>query len=84
MSEQLSPELDESVLEQFHERGYLVLPGFIPSDSLTPLEREVDLWVDSGLRKRSIAAALEPDVYGAPDMVEIELAAHGELAVHPR
>ncbi|MFC9652389.1 MULTISPECIES: phytanoyl-CoA dioxygenase family protein [unclassified Streptomyces] len=83
MREQLSPELDESMLDQFQERGYLVLPGFIPADSLAFLEREVDLWVDSGLRKRSIAAALEPEAYGAPDMLEIQLAAHGELAVHP-
>ncbi|MFE4059289.1 phytanoyl-CoA dioxygenase family protein [Streptomyces sp. NPDC059096] len=84
MRERISPEpeLDGDLLEQFEERGYLVLPGFLPSASLDRLEREVDLWVDSGLRQKSIDACREPQAYGTPDVLEIQLEAHGELAVH--
>ncbi|GGZ38100.1 hypothetical protein GCM10010387_35190 [Streptomyces inusitatus] len=83
MSEQTVMTHGNDVRERFRERGYLVLPGFLPPDLIARLIPEVDHWVDSGLRRRSIEACLNPDPSGAPPVVEIELPAHGELAAHP-
>ncbi|MFI1887097.1 phytanoyl-CoA dioxygenase family protein [Streptomyces jumonjinensis] len=75
--------LGRQSLEEFRLRGYLVLPGFLPPALVERLGPEVDHWVESGLRQRSIDACLRPDPAGPPPFVELELAAHGELAVHP-
>ncbi|MEV7778636.1 phytanoyl-CoA dioxygenase family protein [Kitasatospora sp. NPDC088351] len=75
--------LDTAQVTRFFELGYLVLPAFLPSDLVARLETEVDRWVDTGLRDRSIAACLDPESAGAPAVLEIELAAHGELVGHP-
>ncbi|MFD4658663.1 phytanoyl-CoA dioxygenase family protein [Kitasatospora sp. NPDC058444] len=67
----------------FSERGYLVLPGWLPHGLVERLAREVDFWVDAGWRQRSIDACLRPADTAAPRVVELDLDAHGELAVHP-
>jgi hypothetical protein len=68
--------------KQFAESGYLVLPGLLPAPLLGSLLPEVDRWVDEGLRDRSIAACLAPDVHGPPPLLELELPAHGRLLTH--
>jgi ectoine hydroxylase-related dioxygenase (phytanoyl-CoA dioxygenase family) len=68
----------------FDEQGYLVLPGFLPEDLVNRLRPEVDKWVDDGLRARSIESAREPERYGLPPVMELELPAHGELITQPR
>ncbi|WP_245599199.1 phytanoyl-CoA dioxygenase family protein [Embleya scabrispora] len=75
--------VDGSRIDGFTECGYLLLPGFLPDDLVSRLEAEVDHWVDSGSRERAIAACVDPSRPGPPPVVEIELAAHGELAAHP-
>ncbi|MFJ4774325.1 phytanoyl-CoA dioxygenase family protein [Streptomyces uncialis] len=85
MSAQTSTDLENDLLEKFRTDGYVVLPGFLPPDLLARLRPEVDHWVDSGLRRRSIDACRPPGPVpgGPPPFVEIELPAHGELAAHP-
>lgn len=73
----------ESQLKGFSENGYLVLPGFLPTELVGRLAPEVDHWVDTGLRQRSIDACLRPREYGPPPFVELQLPAHGELAAYP-
>lgn len=70
-------------IREFGEKGFLVLQGLLPSPFVERLTQEVDHWVDSGLRQRSIDACLRPDRCPAPETVELELAAHGELAAFP-
>lgn len=74
--------LGERELDQFTEQGYLVLPGFIPEDLLVRLKPEVDRWVDEGHRTRSIASCTDPQKYGTPPIMELELEAHGELLAY--
>ncbi|WP_051812810.1 phytanoyl-CoA dioxygenase family protein [Streptomyces sp. NRRL S-340] len=71
----------DAPVEKFTEDGFLVLPGFLPSALVDRLVPEVDRWVDSGRRQESIDACRP----GArpPLTVELDLEAHGELAVHP-
>lgn len=69
-------------LDRFARLGYLILPGFLPTDLVSRLRGEADRWVDTGLRARSIAACLDPDVNGIPPVLELELPAHGELIGH--
>lgn len=73
----------DHMVDGFVDRGYLILPGFLPPGLVCRLEREVDCWVDSGLRERSIAACRDPRSWGPPPLVEIELEAHGEVATYP-
>ncbi|MGW2540097.1 phytanoyl-CoA dioxygenase family protein [Kitasatospora sp. NPDC001574] len=68
---------------EFGEKGFLVLPGLLPDPLVGRLTREADHWVDSGLRQRSIDACLRPEQCPVPETVELELEAHGELAVFP-
>jgi hypothetical protein len=75
--------LDAAQLDQFANLGYLVMPGLLPDDLVARLKPEVDWWVDSGMRARSIAASIDPDTHGIPPTVEVELAAHGELVSYP-
>ncbi|MET8824318.1 phytanoyl-CoA dioxygenase family protein [Streptomyces sp. NPDC004610] len=70
-------------MKEFDEKGFLVLQGLLPALLVERLAREVDHWVDSGLRQRSIDACLRPERCPVPETVELELAAHGELAVFP-
>ncbi|MFJ6659542.1 phytanoyl-CoA dioxygenase family protein [Streptomyces sp. NPDC091377] len=69
-------------LGNFADDGFLVLPGFLPGALVDRLVPEVDDWVETGRRRRSIDACVRT---GAPPprTVELELEAHGELAVHP-
>ncbi|WP_228386252.1 phytanoyl-CoA dioxygenase family protein [Streptomyces katsurahamanus] len=78
-----APRLTPDQLDRFDRLGYLVLPGFLPGDLVARLKPEVDLWVDNGLRARSIASCLDPDAHGVPPVMELELPAHGELVGHP-
>jgi hypothetical protein len=78
-----SSPLDTAHLDRFAELGYLVLPGILPDDLVSRLKPEVDRWVCQGLRERSIASAVEPEKYGPPPVLELELEAHGELVSHP-
>ncbi|MFF2629726.1 phytanoyl-CoA dioxygenase family protein [Kitasatospora griseola] len=73
----------DSQLQRFRERGYLVLPGWLPLDLVERLTHEVNYWVDAGWRQRSIDACARPADGEVPKVVELDLAAHGELAVHP-
>lgn len=77
------PLLAEQVA-RFAEVGFLVLPGFLPEDLASRLRLEVDRWVDDGLRSRSILSATQPETYGTPPVMELELPAHGELITLPR
>ncbi|WKU48836.1 phytanoyl-CoA dioxygenase family protein [Streptomyces sp. VNUA116] len=74
--------LDDTQRARFEESGFLVLPGFLPDDLVTRVKQEVDTWVDTGLRARSIASALAYDTHGVPDVMEFDLPAHGELLAH--
>ncbi|MFD4256798.1 phytanoyl-CoA dioxygenase family protein [Streptomyces sp. NPDC058534] len=77
------PELGAADIKQFDEDGYLVLPGFLPAPLVERTKAEVDHWVDSGLRERSIASAVSPEAHGIPPLMELEMEAHGRLLVHP-
>lgn len=69
-------------IDRFHQSGFLVLPGFVSEDLIARIIPEVDRWVDTGLRAASIAAAVDPLTHGLPRVVELELAAHGELVTY--
>jgi hypothetical protein len=75
--------LDAAQLDQFANLGYLVMPGLLPDELVSRLRPEVDWWVDSGMRARSIAASIDPDTHGIPPTVEVEMEAHGDLVSHP-
>ncbi|MET8699542.1 phytanoyl-CoA dioxygenase family protein [Kitasatospora sp. NPDC004723] len=79
----VSVEAVDLQLQYFPERGFLVLPGWLPPVLVDRLAGEVDFWVDAGWRQRSIDASLRPADTAAPRVVELDLEAHGELAVHP-
>ncbi|MFF2042116.1 phytanoyl-CoA dioxygenase family protein [Kitasatospora sp. NPDC058170] len=83
MDSQGTLELDSDQVAEFFRLGFLVLPAFLPAELIGRLEPEVDRWVDTGLRDHSIAACLDPEFSGAPGVLEIELAAHGELVAFP-
>jgi hypothetical protein len=68
-------------VEQFHELGYLVLPEFLERGLIDRMKTEVDRWVDDGLRARSIDSVKDPERFGVPPVMELELTAHGELLV---
>ncbi|MGW4233598.1 phytanoyl-CoA dioxygenase family protein [Streptomyces sp. NPDC004980] len=72
---------NEVHMGNFAEDGFLVLPGFLPSALVDRLMQEVDDWVGTGCRQRSIDACVRPDGR-PPQVVELDLVAHGELAVH--
>lgn len=79
----VSLRLDDTQLDRFSDLGYLVLPAFLPADLVTRLKAEVDRWVDTGLRTRSIASCVDPESFGPPPLMELEMPAHGELIGHP-
>lgn len=68
---------------EFGEKGFLVVQGLLPALFVERLTREVDYWVDSGMRQRSIDACLRPERCSLPEMVELEMEAHGELVAFP-
>ncbi|MCX5398836.1 phytanoyl-CoA dioxygenase family protein [Streptomyces sp. NBC_00102] len=70
-------------IDEFDEKGFLVLRGLLPAEFVRRLTQEVDHWVDSGLRQRSIDACLCPERSPEPEAVELEMAAHGELVAYP-
>lgn len=70
-------------LAAFAEDGYLVLPRFLPEDCLAALEREVDRWVDEGLRAQSIACCIGDSGSVRPPVLELELSEHGKLISAP-
>jgi hypothetical protein len=74
--------LDDAQVDQFNRLGFLVLPGFLSGDLVSRVIPEVDRWVDTGLRERSIASAVDPDTHGVPGVLELEQAAHGELLTY--
>ncbi|WP_406216186.1 phytanoyl-CoA dioxygenase family protein [Streptomyces canus] len=74
--------LSAADIDRFARLGYLVLPGLLPEDLVSRVRPEVDRWVDDGLRARSVASCTDPDVHGLPPLLEIEMAAHGELVGH--
>ncbi|MET9480894.1 phytanoyl-CoA dioxygenase family protein [Streptomyces sp. NPDC006638] len=77
-----APALDGADLDRFERLGYLVLPGFLPTELVSKVKPEVDSWVDDGLRTRSIASATHPEIHGVPPVMELELPGHGELINH--
>ncbi|WP_405431227.1 phytanoyl-CoA dioxygenase family protein [Micromonospora sp. NBC_00617] len=70
-------------VDQFRRSGYLILPGFLPDDLVDRIRPEVDRWVDEGLRAQSIQCSIDPDTHGVPQVLELEMPAHGELITHP-
>jgi Phytanoyl-CoA dioxygenase (PhyH) len=66
----------------FVDRGYVVLPSFLSRGEVDGLKREVDSWLDDGLREASIECALRPSRTPPPTM-ELELPRHGALVSHP-
>lgn len=75
--------LNATQLDWFTELGYLVLPDFLPYELVARLEAEVDRWADTGLRARSIASCVDPESFGPPPVMELEMEAHGELVGYP-
>ncbi|MDG5805176.1 phytanoyl-CoA dioxygenase family protein [Streptomyces ossamyceticus] len=74
--------LSDEQIESFARLGYVILPGFLPDALATRLRNEADHWVDSGLREKSIASCVDPVTHGLPPVMELELAAHGELLTY--
>jgi phytanoyl-CoA dioxygenase PhyH len=75
--------LDEQQVDAFEDRGYLVLPSFLPPGEVEALIGEVDRWTGSGLRDASVACAIEAATRKPPAVMELELAHHGWLISHP-
>lgn len=69
-------------MENFAENGYVVLPGILPAGLVDRLVPEVDKWVETGWRRKAIDACVRPGAQ-PPQVVELDLKAHGELAVYP-
>lgn len=74
--------LSDEQIDEFTRLGYVILPGFLPGDLVSRLRGEADRWVDEGLREKSIASCVDPDTHGLPPVLELELAAHGELLTY--
>ncbi|MFF7974910.1 phytanoyl-CoA dioxygenase family protein [Streptomyces sp. NPDC007905] len=74
--------LSAEQIDTFARLGYLILPGFLPEELASRLRSEADHWVDQGLRAKSIACTADPDAHGLPPVMELELAAHGELVAY--
>lgn len=72
----------EAQVEDFAKEGFLVLPGFLPGALVERLVPEVNKWVEAGWRQKSVDACADAEA-GPPRMVELDLEAHGELAVYP-
>lgn len=70
-------------VRRFHDLGYLILPGFLPGSLVDRMKPEVDRWVDDGLRAQSIDSVKDPETFGPPPVMELELPAHGELVAWP-
>ncbi|MEU8696603.1 phytanoyl-CoA dioxygenase family protein [Streptomyces sp. NPDC048680] len=68
-------------IESFAEDGFLVLPCFLPPDLVDRLIPEVGDWVTTGWRQRSIDACVRSGAR-PPQVIELDLEAHGELAVY--
>ena len=81
--ESVETAIDEQEIDRFWDRGYLVLPGFLSDDLVLRLKPEVDRWVNDGARARSIDCAIDPETYGQPPLMELEMPAHAELIVYP-
>lgn len=67
-------------MQDFYTNGYIILPEFLPSELTQKLMKEVDRWVDEGLRKKSIAQARNRK---APEILEFDLEEHGWLISFP-
>jgi hypothetical protein len=74
---------EASAKQRFGTLGYLVLPGLLDASLTDRLRPEVDRWVDDGLRARSIACCAGPVAGALPEVLELELTAHGELITWP-
>ncbi|WP_405739313.1 phytanoyl-CoA dioxygenase family protein [Streptomyces sp. NBC_01525] len=73
---------NEVRISDFIANGFLVLPGFIPEGLVDRLMPEVDKWMETGWRQKSIDACTLPGAE-PPQVVEMDLEAHGELAAFP-
>jgi hypothetical protein len=76
------PVLCAEQVESFADRGYVVLPSFLARTDLDVLKREVDVWLDAGLREASIECCLRAS-RTPPPVMELELPCHGALLGHP-
>ena len=74
--------LNSEQISAFSEDGYLVLPSFLSIEFVETLKREVDRWVDEGLRDRSIAYC-HNKTRQPPPLMELELGEHGWLISYP-
>lgn len=73
---------DEAMTARFERSGFVILPSVIPDDLAGRVRAEVDRWVDTDLREKSIAAAVRPETHPVPDILEVDLPAHGELLAY--
>lgn len=74
--------LNARQISEFAERGFLVLPSFLPTKLVESLKHEVDHWVDGGLRNQSIVCC-HMKTRQPPPLMELELGEHGRLISHP-
>lgn len=72
--------LTSQQIKDFDAKGYLVLPSFLAPGLVESLMKEVDRWVDEGLRQQSIAQSRSLDL---PNVTELDLGQHGWLISHP-
>ena len=82
------PMLSAEQLAQFADLGHVTLPAFLPSDLVTTLKAEVDVWVGSGRPDdryaQPTAGGVEPKPQPLPKpRMQLELPGHGRLASHP-
>ena len=80
VSSQTSKMLSEQQIADFNTNGYIILPSLLTSDLVDKIVSEVDVWVDNGLRQKSIAKARSTT---PPAIMEMDLEEHGKLISHP-
>ncbi|NES86630.1 MAG: phytanoyl-CoA dioxygenase family protein [Moorea sp. SIO2B7] len=74
--------LSQKQVDSFHQKGYLILPSFIPPNLVEMLKKETDYWVDEGWRDKSIEYCREMR-RDKPSLIELELGEHGWLITYP-
>ena len=74
--------LNAKQINTFLKDGYLILNSFLPPSLVTTLKKEVDHWVDEGLRQQSIEYCRQQRL-DKPPVIEMELGEHGWLITHP-
>lgn len=74
--------LSQKQINRFSQEGILILPSFLSANLLEILKKEVDYWIDEGLREQSIEYCLNMR-RDKPSLIELELHEHGWLITYP-